>query len=625
MSNFEITKISVENFKRIEKLELELGKITALVGSNTSGKSSVLQAVQLATSLLQAAYRPRPRSQAIIVGSISDEEVSFRPTHKIVDLRKGRPATESAGFDITLEGLMQVEDQKVDKTLTLKVRRGRNANISLRRSGDDDFAVELANPKNNASVFTPGLSGVSTREELKTRGALASSVMQGDANTYLRSLLYHLFQDESGRTEENSQLWTSSDWNTKPISELPHSKWKRFCSLLDEVYNGARIAISHDIDTDQFIEIVLNYQDQRMPLDLASTGLLQVIQILAYSCFFEPPLLLLDEPDAHLHADSQTKLLNALQGLSERLNIRILLTSHSPQLIQKMNRQSEVQVVWLENGAKVALDDNNLPAVPLMMSLGAMGIGADAFAPEKTAIILTEDRNADFVKMYAEANGADERFAILSYNGCSNLQGARQLAVLLRDLRPEIYVIIHRDRDFRTTEELTFERLLFESWLNEEGASDIVEVFTELNDIEHKFASIEHLKNRFPDIDENNLQQCIDDAISEKRDDFVSSLDRARQVIADRLYSQRMRGKADKWVEAEMLQVCLPARGFRPENSNDPFPFNICHGKGLEMRVRDKLHALLGGNTADIKVKLHTSSQALTDEGWIAAIRPILQ
>jgi len=620
MPRFQITKVEIKDFKKIESLTLDLESITALVGGNTSGKSSVLQAVQLAISLLQSAYRPRPRSVAKIVGSVSDEQVSFRPTHKLVDLRRGRPATEREGFNITLSGEMHIEDAPVQKTLSLKVRRGKNANISLRREGDNDFALELANPENNASVFTPGLSGISTREELKTRGALASSVMQGDANTYLRSLLFHLFQDETGWSEEVEDEWENADWNESPIEHLPECKWKRFCLLLNEVYEGARIHILHDTDTEQYIEIIVDYQQQKMPLDLASTGMLQVIQILAYSCFFEPPLLLLDEPDAHLHADSQTKLLSALRGLSTRLNIRILLTSHSPQLIQKMNRQEGIQVIWMEGGAKVELDDNNLPAIPLMMSLGAMGIGAEVFAPEKTTILLTEDKNAQLVKVYATANGAGEELAILSYNGCNNLQGARQLAVLLRDQRPEAKIIIHRDRDFRTEEELSFENILFTKWLSSEGASQIYEVFTGLNDIEHKFTTIAHLRAIFPDTNQNELQECIDNAISEKRDDFVSNLDRARQVISEKLYTPRMKGKTDEWRQAGMPDNCPSARSLRPANGNDPFPFEICHGKELERRVRGKLHNLLGGDSAEIKARSHSPSEALIDENWWAAI-----
>ena len=53
---FRLDKIAINQFKRIETLEVELQPITALVGGNTSGKSSALQAAQLGVSILQAAF-----------------------------------------------------------------------------------------------------------------------------------------------------------------------------------------------------------------------------------------------------------------------------------------------------------------------------------------------------------------------------------------------------------------------------------------------------------------------------------------------------------------------------------------------------------------------------------------
>ena len=309
MPTIDITKIIISDFKRIESLELDVSSITALVGGNTSGKSSVLQASQLSISLLQAAYRGKNRKgEPKFVGSVSDDEVTFRPTEKLLDLRRGRAATQGKGFEISLHGSIHDDQVSEAKSFTLNVKRGKNANINLTIEGDRDFAGMLAEGTNGSSVFTPGLSGISTREELRTKGALASSVMQGDANTYLRSLLYHLYKDEDCWTEELDDIWKATDWNHSSISDLPDGKWKSFCLLLDEVYEGARIKIDHDEDINRYINIEIRYSDQEMPLDLASTGMLQVIQILAYACYFAPPLLLLDEPDAHLHADSQTKL-----------------------------------------------------------------------------------------------------------------------------------------------------------------------------------------------------------------------------------------------------------------------------------------------------------------------------
>lgn len=43
-------RLTVENFKSIEQLELELGRVTVLIGANGSGKSNILEAIALASA-----------------------------------------------------------------------------------------------------------------------------------------------------------------------------------------------------------------------------------------------------------------------------------------------------------------------------------------------------------------------------------------------------------------------------------------------------------------------------------------------------------------------------------------------------------------------------------------------
>jgi predicted ATPase len=617
MPTIDITKIVISDFKRIENLELDVSPITALVGGNTSGKSSVLQASQLSISLLQAAYRGKNRkSEPKFVGSVSDDEVTFRPTEKLLDLKRGRAATQGKGFEISLHGNMHGDQGSEAKSFTLNVKRGKNANINLTIEGDRDFAGMLAEGKNGSSVFTPGLSGISTREELRTKGALASSVMQGDANTYLRSLLYHLYQDEDGWTEELDYIWEATDWNHSSISDLPDGKWKSFCLLLDEVYEGARIKIDHDEDINRYIDIEIRYSDQEMPLDLASTGMLQVIQILAYACYFAPPLLLLDEPDAHLHADSQTKLFEALKGITENTHTRIVLASHSPQLIQQLHRLDGVDICWMEDGSKVELDEANLPAIPILMRIGALGIGSEAFDPQNTVILLTEDTDIKLVKIVADANGAQDNLAVLSYSGCGNLMGARQLAVLLRDLRPDASIVIHRDRDFRTEEEMHFEELRFASWCVENNVEKVTEIFTTGNDIEHAFCQDSHLQTCFHERTAADIENICVSAIAQKRDDLVASLDTARNVIKESLYDTPRHRSNAAWVTASLPNKCKLGAKFRPNDSANPFPFASCHGKTLERAVRGKIAQEFGGGSDEIMQKLHQVSPALTDPRW---------
>lgn len=48
-----LERVTIERFKNINEICLELDKVNVLVGSNNSGKSSILQAVQFAVSAAQ--------------------------------------------------------------------------------------------------------------------------------------------------------------------------------------------------------------------------------------------------------------------------------------------------------------------------------------------------------------------------------------------------------------------------------------------------------------------------------------------------------------------------------------------------------------------------------------------
>lgn len=191
-----LDQITVKQFKRIEALTIDLKAVTSLVGGNTSGKSSALQAGQLGVSILQAVLRgPRKDGIPDFAGTVANDAVLFRPTENLLDMRRGGPATQNLGYSITYSGMDPETGAK--KAITIEVRRGKNANIAITRIGDDDLAAVLADPDRPFSILTPGLSGIPIREEWRTKGAMDAAVMHVDANLYLRTVLDHLFTQEA--------------------------------------------------------------------------------------------------------------------------------------------------------------------------------------------------------------------------------------------------------------------------------------------------------------------------------------------------------------------------------------------------------------------------------------------
>ncbi|GHD04091.1 AAA family ATPase [Novosphingobium pokkalii] len=607
-----LDQITIRYFKRIEALTIDLKPVTALVGGNTSGKSSALQAAQLGVSILQAALRSvKADGTPDFAGTVSNDSVLFRPTEHLLDLRRGDPATQKLGYSITYSGVDL--DSGADKSLTIEVRRGKNANIAINRIGDDYLAAVLADPDTPFSILTPGLSGIPMREEWRTKGAMDAAVMHGDANLYLRTVLDHLF------TRDLDEMARAAWSHNRDIGVLPESRWKTFCTLLDRCYPGARVIVAHDQMRDRYVRVDVEATDSRVTLDMASTGMLQVIQIIAYACFYAPPLLLLDEPDAHLHADSQSRLYEALRGVAAETHTRILFASHSPQLIQRLMYDADAAVVWMAEGAAVPVDETQRPAIPILMTLGALSAGADAFDPARPVILMTEDKKTKPVTALALANGAPPNLAVISYNGCGNLPAARLLASMITDMRPDARIILHRDRDFRTQPEMNFEIATAAAERQRNGVTRVTEVFTPFNDVEHSFAQAGHLQARFPQIAPDVIDAAITDVTAFRRDQLVAAAHTARGQIKTTVYdSPRKRGKQE-WAQCNMPADPPPVGGFVPANGLVPVAFEHSHGKLLMDGLRPRIHQLVGGATQDCEDSIYLSSNHLIAPNWIDA------
>ncbi|MDF3935127.1 AAA family ATPase [Pseudomonas citronellolis] len=607
-----LDKIIINNFKRIESLEIDLQPVTALVGGNTSGKSSALQAAQLGVSILQAAYRgTRSSGHPDFAGTVANDAVLFRPTERLLDLRRGDSATQNLSYSITYCGIDL--DSGAEKEIKIDIRRGKNANIAITRTGHDDLAAVLANSDRPFSIFTPGLSGIPIREEWRTKGAMDAAVMHGDANLYLRTVLDHLF------TRDLDEMARVSWRRERDINLLPESGWKTFSKLLERCYQGTRVIVSHDQHRDRYVKVEVETPDAKVTLDMVSTGMLQVIQIIAYACFYAPPLILLDEPDAHLHADSQARLYDALRSVAAETQTRILFASHSPQLIQRLMYDPDAAVAWMSEGAKVPVDDAQRPAIPILMTLGALSAGADAFDPARPVILMTEDKLSRPVTILAKANGAPENLAVLSYNGCGNLQAARLLANMITDMRPDARVILHRDRDFRTEQEMQFELLTAAAERARNGVARVMEVFTPLNDVEHSFAQATHLKEVFNDLDPELIDAAIADVTTFKRDELVHAARVARGQISSSLYNVPRKREKPEWAESGMPETIPPINTFTPANGLVPVSFQNSHGKMLMDGLRPKIHHHVGGASQASDNKIYTATVHLQTPSWQTA------
>jgi hypothetical protein len=274
----------------------------------------------------------------------------------------------------------------------------------------------------------------------------------------------------------------------------------------------------------------------------------------------------------------------------------------------------------MEEGKKVEVGPAGRPAIPLLMELGALTLGAEVFSPNTRTVLLTEDQDTEPVKVFARANGARD-FACLSYNGCNNLMGARHLARLITELRPDVKIVIHRDRDFRTNQEISFEKLLFDNWLQYEKGERISELFTPFNDIEHSFIQPAHLADVLSEkIDIGEVEKIMVEVIALKRDDLTNAIRVARGVHERDIYkAERMKKKTALRAQAGIGENAPREKDFLPENGTIPLHLDQCHGKMAYKAFAHALHGKLGGDRKAIDPLIVSESPHLRAVEWQAA------
>lgn len=453
-----IKRIHLTRYKRVEEVDLQLMDVNVLVGGNNSGKSSVLQGIHFAVT---AATTARQRGEK----TFAAELLPYNPTPDFSVLRHGTPYLNFAGTgDSTLDVYADiVNDAEADEETSYSVTlsKGRNyGNIACTREGDYlRLGSIITDPNNLFSIYVPGLAGIAQQEELRAKAIVRRGVASGDANLYLRNILYYIKQ-ENKLAELNAHIAT--------------------------IFPNYRVEVEFDESKDTRLNVLLCQGEVEYPLELAGTGFLQVLQIYSYVTYFSPKLLLLDEPDSHLHPDNQLELCRAITSIAQTTDSQVLLCTHSRHVVDELS--DEANFIWLKDGT-IQDQGADLEKLPLLLDLGALDSFDRLRAGQVPLLVLTEDQDKQYLHFLLRQNGFVENdYLIYSYRTSSNLEGVILFVDFLSQAAPLCRVMIHRDRDFMTDAEVA----IVEEAITQAGA---IPFTTRGSDIESYFVSGSHLSS----------------------------------------------------------------------------------------------------------------------------------
>ncbi|WP_413173129.1 ATP-dependent nuclease [Anabaena azotica] len=349
-----ISRFKVKNFKLFQDIQVEFNQtVSIFTGVNNSGKTTLLQALSLWHECFTRLIRQAGRSTAnyrkndYILGNTQEkyfDHINSVLSPNFEDIFYQRDKRKRIELSATLSN----NDEEITISFNIS-SSGRNYVIELvdfTNYNFQEFNNFFQNLPSPFSFYYTSPSGTIRQiERFTTPPQVQESIINRDSSSVIRNRLYQLYRS--------------------PNPDL----FRKFLDDLSFVlYNQTQqISISTSSDIQKDVNVVFNLQNHQGEFDLAllGSGSLQIIEVLLnvyhpYNINKDLNLILLDEPDSHIHREIQSRLLQILLRFSQ--DNQVFITTHNEALIRSANLSNLFHLDSQPTGRYKSIN-TNLPTV----------------------------------------------------------------------------------------------------------------------------------------------------------------------------------------------------------------------------------------------------------------------
>ncbi len=374
-----LKKIHITNFLSCKDTEIELDNVTALIGRNAAGKTNVLKAIQWCAQFavgnlpLYKYFRQFDVIKTECSVELSVENQDYKYEIKITKNHSGSNSTgmlaQAKDSSVLIENLLS------DKGGCWELVAKRNNDCATHyNEGEIDLEI---NPQ------APMIVSMCSVLPKKTLNPAINKI-----SNYLLAIKYYTLEDDkykSGDYDEFAefiidntyQKWLSEDNKTESsvVMRLLHL-WHVDKDLLEELEaligeNGLNLVnkivinkSSFGQQNEYFYMLRFNVANTFVNYTQLSYGTQRVLILLLALLYDKNSTLLIEQPEDGIHSGLLYKLLPLCFEYATVYNKQIIITTHSPDVINLLPPESIRFVRMTEDGTKVsALNKEQLPFV----------------------------------------------------------------------------------------------------------------------------------------------------------------------------------------------------------------------------------------------------------------------
>ncbi len=449
-----IKSITLRNFKKWNDKTITLNEkgLSLIVGGNNSGKSTILHALAV-----------WEYCKTVLIFEKGDEAI--------------RTGFRGAGFGVNIDDFTPLNIPSL-KYLWTNLNPGSGYNLSIRCTWDIEgkpncfleiglaLAQERLFIKTTATnlipqdriptiAYLPPFAGISDKESWVSVADRRRLIGRGLAGAVLRNTIIDLFNENQRKRDLHKDIRgriprpiLAEIRNTDPYEKLNQVIFSTFMGQISpqrfnpNFHNYVKV----DFEKGEFIRNRFkrfpNYNQRDIMVE--GSGFLQWLSVYTFALNPEINLLLLDEPDAHLHCSLQSGLVEDLREIANAFDKQVLIATHSSEVVKNAEPVSIMHVNG-RNTSYLRFEDQK--------TLVLSGLGTE-YSPiinkiqKGKRILFTENASdVNFLKIWAAKLNIVWPENLTEWPHASKHIERKNLFIHLIDSIPEVKAISLSDRD----------------------------------------------------------------------------------------------------------------------------------------------------------------------------------